>query len=253
MKEGDELPSLKILSYASWNDTDGKDETTGFDETTSYNDGLDASIFFNNWIGASFLTYKTVGVRISNPIDLSMVESAPFAKIFWTEIKPVNTSVLIETSIDNGVTWDTCTNGGVIPKITFPTVVSLLIKQTLSTTNELVTPEVSNVVIEIGKTVTITNLGHTNCYPIISIEKNGTGEFQINNLSDANREFKFTSIPDGRTVDIYNEDEVIVSSQTNEYLDDQFNDNFLYLVKGANQLQIAGTGIITFIYDFKYK
>jgi len=101
--------------------------------------------------------------------------------------------------------------------------------------------------------VEITNLGHTLCYPNIIVEKNGTGVFQINNLSDANYEFKFTSITDGRTVTVYNEEEIIVSSQSGEYLDSQFNDGFLYLTKGINCLEITGTGVITFQYQFKYR
>jgi len=102
-------------------------------------------------------------------------------------------------------------------------------------------------------TIEINNLGHTYCYPNIIVEKSGTGVFQINNLSDANAEFKFDSITDGRTVTIYNEEEIIVSSQAGEYLDDDFNDGFLRLLRGVNELEITGTGVVTFQYQFKYR
>ncbi len=154
------MPSLALVQYSSWNDTDGKDETTGFDETTTYDDSLDASGFWDNWIATHFQAYQPLtGSRVSPVIDLSPAKIAKSSEISWTTTLPANTTLTIETnlSLDGGTTWQgwqICGNRSVIPGIGAGTDLStaqLKIRQKLTTTDPLVTPQLQSL------TVTITS------------------------------------------------------------------------------------------------
>lgn len=105
---------------------------------------------------------------------------------------------------------------------------------------------------ESGMTVEIMNLGDITIYPKLEIYKNTTESFQINNLSNNNLEFKFNSISDDTIVTVYNEEEIIESSNVGEYLNNQFNNNYLALVRGSNKLKILGKAQLKIIYQYKY-
>jgi len=94
--------------------------------------------------------YKTGGYRISPAISVPNYKIKN-SKISWTANTPAGTNVSIEVSWDNGTTWETCTNGGVIPcsVAVSPAVASFKIRETLSTDNNTVTPKLEYLKIEV--------------------------------------------------------------------------------------------------------
>jgi hypothetical protein len=80
--------------------------------------------------------YETTGYRISKPFDLSPAVEDGGSTISWQETAPTNTSITVETSTDDGVTWDTATNGQPIPNLPNDlTNVELKYKTTLNTSD----------------------------------------------------------------------------------------------------------------------
>ena len=67
----------------------------------------------------------------------------------WVEIKVFipATAINIETSVDNGLTWQTVTNGGSIPNISGAS--TLDVRQTLSTDDTTVTPVLESLTVEV--------------------------------------------------------------------------------------------------------
>lgn len=93
------------------------------------------------------------GYRISPSLDLSSGASATSSQISWTATAPTNTTIVIETSLDGGATWQSATNGGAIPGITAGMSLSgksLLVRQTLTTSDPSVTPTLSDLTVTIG-------------------------------------------------------------------------------------------------------
>ncbi len=62
--------------------------------------------------------FSASGNRITPSLDLSPVVRAGYSSVSWTEYKPINTTITVQTSIDGGSSWQTCTNGSTIPNIT---------------------------------------------------------------------------------------------------------------------------------------
>jgi len=94
--------------------------------------------------------YETTGYRISKPFDLSPAVEDGGSTISWQETAPTNTSITVETSTDDGQTWDTATNGQPIPNL--PTDlqgVELKYKSTLNTTDTSITPTFDEVNIDV--------------------------------------------------------------------------------------------------------
>jgi len=94
--------------------------------------------------------YETTGYRISKPFDLSPAVEDGGSTITWQETKPTNTSITVETSTDDGATWDTATNGQPIPNL--PTDLMnerLYYKTTLETDDTSVTPTFDEINIDI--------------------------------------------------------------------------------------------------------
>lgn len=107
-----------------------------------------------------------------------------------------------------------------------------------------------------GKIITIKNDGDVNCKPEIFIEKVGNGSFSIQNLSNSGVITDFKSNEDGSLVNAEQvyvdcENEYISTNLSNTYRYNIFNNNYLELVTGRNDLLIKGTGIIQFRYQFK--
>jgi len=96
----------------------------------------------------------------------------------------------------------------------------------------------------------IINLGHFDMYPDIEIAKVGDGDLSIFNMSDGNKEFKFTDLKDGERIYVDCMNEIIETSleDTNRY--DNFNDEYLTLIYGKNRLKIKGSCRIRFIYQY---
>ena len=190
-------PSLILMYYSSWNDNEGLDETTGFDETKEYTLENDASEFWNDWFGVSFVSHVPDGTRISNPINLTFVGVVIDSKISWTQLKPSNTDIKTYISLNEGNTWAQVTNNNSIPNINTGmdlTNVNILIKQELSTADALITPELtSNVSLEFRKGISVINNGDVNLKPELWILKSGdnNGDIIIENLTTSKPEFKF--------------------------------------------------------------
>ena len=249
-------PSLILVYYFSWNDNEGKDETTGFDETKEYTLENDASEFWNDWLGVSFPSYVNTGERTSNPINLSSVKFSTETKISWNQTKPSNTTINIETSINNGLTWQTATNGNTIPGIQHGmnlTNINLLIKITLSTTNALVTPTINSLAITSKRGVTINNEGDTIIYPEIYLTKvSSTGNINLINTDDNNLNFLFESIVQNEELYIDNENEHIETSEVGIYRYDKFNNNYLRLIRDENVIEVNSGFKVIFRYRYKY-
>ncbi|MGB9886897.1 MAG: DUF2341 domain-containing protein [Moorellales bacterium] len=100
----------------------------------------------------------TSGNRVSPAYDVSLCGVALSSTISWNATLPASTSLTIETnlSLDGGVTWQgwqVCTNGGAVPGITKGTNLSntrLQVRQTLSTTDTTVTPQLHDLTISIA-------------------------------------------------------------------------------------------------------
>lgn len=103
-----------------------------------------------------------------------------------------------------------------------------------------------------GTIIEFYNLGHYNLYPEIWIKKNKDGDVTINNLTNKNKEFKFTNLKDQEEIYIDCENEIIETSLENVYRYDDFNDNYLELVYGKNLLKVAGNVNLKFRYRYVY-
>ena len=99
-------------------------------------------------------------------------------------------------------------------------------------------------------TIEFTNSGDVDLYPEIEIVKVGNGDLSIVNLSSGAYEFKFTGLVDGEVLYIDNENEDLISSLGISRFGN-FNDNYLYLKWGVNQLSITGSCTIQFRNKFK--
>lgn len=106
----------------------------------------------------------------------------------------------------------------------------------------------------IGKdTIEINNLGHISTFPEIWIEKDGDGDFTIENYSNEGSLFKFENLRDGEQIYIDCLNEQIESNLPKTFRYDDFNDNYLELVYGLNNLKITGSSKVLFKYRYIYK
>jgi hypothetical protein len=105
----------------------------------------------------SFLWYKDNGNRVSPQLDLSVVGTVESSLVSWTQTLNGGT-ITIETRIstDNGATWSAwkpCTNGGAIPDLPYGTDASTALlecRQSLSTSDPTVTPQLESLTLEIN-------------------------------------------------------------------------------------------------------
>jgi RHS repeat-associated protein len=101
--------------------------------------------------------YKASGSRISPVFDISTSSQISGSVISWNSNTPDHTAIKIETSIslDDGATWgawQTAVNGGAIPGITSATNLSharLRVRQTLTTSDGTVTPQLLDLFVKI--------------------------------------------------------------------------------------------------------
>jgi len=114
-----------------------------------------------NLLTVSFDNFKyiksTSGNRVSQIIDISSVKKAQASLVSWNGTTPSGTSIKVETnlSLDGGTTWGgwkEVTNGGSIPDIDESTDLNnakIQYKQTLTTNDINITPQLNNFVIEL--------------------------------------------------------------------------------------------------------
>jgi phage-related protein len=101
---------------------------------------------------------------------------------------------------------------------------------------------------------TLENHGDVDLYPQeMWILKYGAGDVSIVNKSDGGREFKFTGLADQETIYIQNEDRHIETDLTDTLRYNNFNGNYLKLVRGVNQMEITGACKITLKYRYTLK
>lgn len=91
-----------------------------------------------------------------------------------------------------------------------------------------------------GKYINFKNNGDLNIYPEIVLEKVGSGDISIKNLSDGGKEMIFEDLEDEEVVYIDNEEEEIKTNIENKYRFDNHNDVFLKMLKGINKIKMQG-------------
>ena len=132
-----------------WKLDEGSGNTV-YDSTRNNSNG---SISGAQWVVNS----SSSGVRISPVYSIINTSTVASSKISWTSNTPAGTSVTVETrvSLDGGTTWfnwQQCTNGGTIPGLAAGTDLTnarIQMRQTLSTTDSSVTPELQSVTIQV--------------------------------------------------------------------------------------------------------
>lgn len=96
------------------------------------------------------------------------------------------------------------------------------------------------------------NTGDLILKPEIQIEKIGEGDVSIINEADDDREFKFIDLEDKEIIYVDNYNEYIKTNIPNTYRYDNFNNNYLKLLVGENNLVIYGDCKIQFRYRLNY-
>lgn len=100
--------------------------------------------------------------------------------------------------------------------------------------------------------INISNKGHVSTFPDIWIEKTDKGSIEIRNLSNGNELFKLDNIKIGEKLFVDCENEVINTSLERTYRYDDFNDNYLELKYGVNELELSPNMIIRMRYKYIY-
>lgn len=104
--------------------------------------------------------YTASGTRTSPEYNISTTGTVESATITWTANTPAGTSVTVETrvSLDSGATWtswQTVANGSAVPGLPKGTNLAnarIQLRQTLSTTNSAVTPQLLDITVKITST-----------------------------------------------------------------------------------------------------
>ena len=118
---------------------------------TSSNEGPTSSVT-DCWVDNLVLGRDGAGSRLSPPIALGGVGVAASSSISWVATEPTGTAVIVETSLDDGASWDEATNGGSVPGITAGmdlTGGALLVRVSLSTTAAPAAPVVDSLSVDI--------------------------------------------------------------------------------------------------------
>lgn len=97
------------------------------------------------------------------------------------------------------------------------------------------------------------NKGDAEIYPEMWIYMINSGDFQIRNLSNGGKDFKFTGLVNDETIYVDNENHHIETDLTLTYRYDNFNNNYLELVEGINRLEITGACNLMFRYQYYLK
>jgi len=96
------------------------------------------------------------------------------------------------------------------------------------------------------------NSGDCSILPQIYIQKIGNGDLKINNFTDGNSSMQINGLLDGEELYIHCEKEFIETSIPNFYRYDSFNDTYMKLNYGQNNIQIVGKCKIKFQYQYKF-
>mgnify|MGYP004665687915 FL=1 len=82
-------------------------------------------------------------------------------------------------------------------------------------------------------------------FPVIQIQQSGVTDFSIKNVTDNNREFKLTGIPTGSGNILLDSDHGVLTCAAGLNLYPYCNFKFPRLLRGDNELILAGTGTYT--------
>ena len=96
------------------------------------------------------------------------------------------------------------------------------------------------------------NQGDDILYPELQITKIGDGNLIIKNLTNGGKVFRFNSLVNNEIIYIDNQNRDIISSLYDTRLDN-FNNNYLDLVRGINRLEITGACKLDFRYQYIFK
>lgn len=94
--------------------------------------------------------------------------------------------------------------------------------------------------------IVILNDSDISIYPEIIIKKTDDGNIKINNINTG-QVFQIDDMTDNEMVYIDNGKEIV-----HPYVGERFNGQFLYLIRGVNNLQVEGSCRIKFRYRHKY-
>jgi len=103
--------------------------------------------------------------------------------------------------------------------------------------------------------VNISNSGHVEIYPEISIEKIGAGNITFTNVSNGNKIFEIRDLTNLEKIYVNCEKEIIQSDAIGVYRYDKVIGEYLNMMlkRGVNNIDIEGRAKITFRYIYKYK
>jgi phage-related protein len=104
-----------------------------------------------------------------------------------------------------------------------------------------------------GTIVTFSNLGDLSISPEVWIKKIGAGNVSIKNLSNSGTTFTFTGLSDSETIYVDNQNQIIQSDiLPTTYRYGNFNNNYMNMTYGNNQLLVTGACIVRFRYQYVY-
>ena len=96
------------------------------------------------------------------------------------------------------------------------------------------------------------NQGDDILYPELQIIKFSNGNLTIKNLTNGGKIFQFNNLVNNEIIYIDNQNRDIISNLYDTRLDD-FNNNYLDLVRGINRLEVVGACKLDFRYQFIIK
>lgn len=199
------------------------------------------------------------GYYDSEPIHISLEGDGAISQINWSAAAPADSQVMVMTSLsfDGGYDWTEwrqAENGSSIPDLPLYSPlhhVYLRYRVFLSTMNQQTPPVFGEIHFELEPIIVFDNKGDAECEPEIWITKTGAGDLSLMNLSDRNKEFKFTNLNHNETVYVNSEREYIETDLPHVYRYSQFNDHYLKVPQGKNILRVKGNAKIQFRYQFK--
>lgn len=101
------------------------------------------------------VAWATPSWRRSPSRDLSTIKRVGSSRISWEQTNPGESSVLVETSVDGGVTWQVATSGQPVPGLTYDVDVvgkTLECRQRLQALDPTQTPTLRNLMVEVSPT-----------------------------------------------------------------------------------------------------
>ncbi|MGG1444809.1 hypothetical protein ABE354_22675 [Brevibacillus laterosporus] len=199
------------------------------------------------------------GSRTSPIFSIAKDTGSGCSLINWNETSPVGSNTYIETNVsyDGGLNWQ----GWKKVKNNSPLLNFQIDTNSKSTVfqyryvaiaeTSVSLPLLHDFTLTVTPTYLFLNNGDIPCKPEIWIEKIGDGDFSIINKSNKNLEFSFKDIKDKENLYIDCEREYIETDIYNVYRYDNFNNQYLELVRGRNILEFKGSFKVRFRYEFK--